>query len=107
MPIIISTVPNSVTKQKCDQVRESIKVALEKEGVSRNETTVEFLIAAFPERLVINYKSHSSHLRKSGQRYREAEIVGKVIEHHFEIPVECLVTILKREDTGIYLTEIQ
>lgn len=65
---------------------------------------MEFLTCVYPERLVINYKSRSNHLRKTGRADFQAEIVGKIIEHRFGITVECLVTVLEKENTGIYIT---
>lgn len=38
---------------------------------------------------------------------REAEIVGKIVEEKLQFPVECLVSLLKKEDTGLYLTKTE
>ena len=105
MPIILSMVPYSVTQRTCHEIREEVRVALRMEGVARADVTMEFYPCLFPECLVIIYLSRSDHLRKADQADREAKIVGQIIESHFQLPIECFVLILKKEDTGIFLTQ--
>ena len=105
MPIIVSTVPFSAEEKSCQQIRSVIRASLEAEsGISPCEVTVEFIPCLYPERLVVKYQSRSEYLLKNNQANTEAWIVGKIIQAFFKLPVECLVSFLEKEKTGIYLT---
>jgi len=104
MPIIIVTVPSPTIKQVCDRTREGIRVALRKRGTPREDVTVEFLPCAFPERLVVIYGSR--HMASEGPSWadREAEVVGRIVERYFKMPVECAVVLLDKENIGLFLS---
>lgn len=106
MPIITVMVPSGTEETILTVLRWRIKEALAQTiAVPQSETTVEFPVCLAPERLLVRFESRSVDLLVHGRADFIAEIVGKLVEDAFEMPVECLVVHYNKVETGIYLTK--
>ena len=105
MPIIEVRAPITTGDAKLGEVRRLIKVALLHLDVPENHITVEFTPCLNPERLLITYFTRSVQDLLEGDNVNiHAKAVGQIVESMFDTAVECLVAVLPKETTGLYLT---